>query len=473
MKTGDLMARAINDINAVRMANGMGLVALTDGLVLGVAAIGFMMYINPFLTLIALVFAPLIIVFTRILTRRMSEGYERVQTKFSDLTERVREAFAGIRVIKVYAREEWVSRKVEEEGGRYLSENLSLAKTLGLFYPSMAVFTNLGLAVVIWLGGRLTILGQITTGDFVAFISYLNLLTWPMLAIGWVTNLIQRGSASMRRINGILQEVPEITDPPWPHAVRRIKGTIRFEGLTFAYPGQRRPALKDIRLTIESGQTVALVGRVGAGKTTLLQIIPHLCTIPQGTVFVDDIDIEAIPLPVLRGNIGFVTQEVVVFSDTVRNNVLFGRKGVSDETLRRALKDADFYEEVLDFKDGLDTLLGERGLTLSGGQRQRLTIARALIQDHPILILDDALSMVDTRTEERILNRILELRADKTNLIVSHRLSTITRANLVVVLEKGEMVARGEHASLLKEGKEYARLYQQQLIAKELEMGGA
>ena len=473
MKTGDLMARASNDINAVRMATGIGLVALTDGLVLGVAAIGFMIYINPFLTLIALVVAPFMIVFTRILTKRMSEGYERVQGKFSDLTERVREAFAGIRVIKTYAREGWVYRKVEEEGGQYLTENVRLAKTLGLFYPSIAVFTNVGLAVVIWMGGRLTILGHITTGDFVAFISYLNLLTWPMLAIGWVTNLIQRGSASMRRINRILQEVPEIVDRPGDHTVSRIKGTIRFEGLTFRYPEQQVPAIQDIRVTIEQGQTVALVGGVGSGKTTLLQTIPHLFSIPPGTLFVDNIDIKAIPLSVLRGNIGFVPQEVVVFSDTVRNNVLFGRKGVSGETLKRALKDADFYEEVLDFKDGLDTLLGERGLTLSGGQRQRLTIARALIQDHPILILDDALSMVDTRTEERILNRLLELRHDKTNLIVSHRLSTITRADLVLVLEKGKLVEHGEHKVLLQKGKEYARLYQRQVVAKELDVGGA
>ena len=473
MKTGDLMARASNDINAVRMATGIGLVALTDGLVLGVAAIGFMVYISPFLTLIALVFAPIIITFTRILTRRMSEGYERVQKRFSDLTESVREAFAGIRVIKVYAREGWVYRKVKEEGGHYLSENLRLAKTLGLFYPAIAVFTNVGLAVVIWMGGRLTILGDITTGDFVAFISYLNLLTWPMLAIGWVTNLIQRGSASMRRINRILQEIPEIVDPPGHHTVSRIKGTIRFEGLTFTYPGQRTPAIKGIRVTIPRGQTVALVGRVGSGKTTLLQTIPHLLTVPPGTVFVDDIDIKGVPLKVLRGNIGFVTQEVVVFSDTVRNNVIFGRRGVSEETLVRALKDADFYDEVLGFKDGVDTLIGERGLTLSGGQRQRLTIARALIENHPILILDDALSMVDTRTEERILNRILELRADKTNLIVSHRLSTITRADLVLVLEKGALVGHGAHESLLREGKEYARLYQKQLIAKELDMVGA
>jgi ATP-binding cassette subfamily B protein len=366
-----------------------------------------------------------------------------------------------------------VYRKVEAEGGHYLSENLRLAKTLGLFYPSMTVFTNVGLAVVIWMGGRLTILGHITTGDFVAFISYLNLLTWPMLAIGWVTNLIQRGSASMRRINRILQEVPEIVDHPGHHTVSRIKGAIRFEGLTYTYPGQRTPAIKGIRVTILQGQTVALVGRVGSGKTTLLQTIPHLLTTPPGTIFVDDIDITAIPLHVLRGNIGFVTQDVIVFSDTVRNNVLFGRKGVSDETLERALKDADVYEEVVSFKDGVDTLIGERGVTLSGGQRQRLTIARALIQDHPILILDDALSMVDTRTEERILNRILELRAGKTNLIVSHRLSTIGRADLVLVLAKGEVVEHGEHESLLKEGKEYARLYQRQRITKELDMVGA
>ncbi|MBN2125520.1 MAG: ABC transporter ATP-binding protein [Deltaproteobacteria bacterium] len=467
-KTGDLMARAINDVNAVRMAMGMGLVALTDGMVLGMAAIGFMIAIHPTLTLISLIPAPAIIYFTRILTRRMSTGYERVQKTFSDLTERAREAFAGIRVVKAYRREPWEAARVEEEGRTYVSENLTLARTFALFIPLVAVFTNLGLAIVIWMGGRLTILGQITTGDFVAFISYLNLLTWPMMAIGWVVNLIQRGGASMRRINRVLEETPEIREPVRALDGAGMRGEIRFSGLTLFHPGQDSPVLKDIVATIEAGQTVALVGRVGSGKTTLLHTIPRLLDVPRGRVFIDGADLLDFSLKGLRGRIGFVTQESVVFTDTIRNNVLFGRSGPAEEEVESALRTAQIHDDVAALDQGLDTLLGERGLTLSGGQRQRLTIARALIGDPPILIMDDALSMVDTRTEERILNRILEYRKGKTNLIVSHRLSTISRADLIMVLVRGAVAESGDHGSLLARGGEYARLYERQLLAEEL-----
>ena len=470
-KTGDLMARAVNDINAVRMAAGIGMVALTDGMVLGMAAIGFMIYINPPLALISLIPAPIVIYLTRIFTRRMSTGHERVQKTFSDLTERVREAFAGIRVIKAYSRESWQYGKIEKEGRGYIFENMQLARTLALFFPMMAIFINLGLIIVIWLGGRLTILGHITTGDFVAFISYLNLLAWPMMAIGWVTNLIQRGSASMRRINRILEEVPEINDPPRSRDIPRIRGSIRFRGVSLRYPGKTTDALNDINLTIEAGQTFALVGRVGSGKTTLLHIIPRLFNAPGGTVFIDGMDIRDIPLKILREGIGFVTQEAIIFSDTVRNNVLFGRSGISEKTLEAALKTAQVYDEIQALENGVETLLGERGITLSGGQRQRLCISRALISDPPILILDDALSMVDTRTEELILNQILEYRKDKTNLIVSHRLSTISRADNIAVLDRGELVEEGDHRTLLGIGNEYARLYEKQVLNQEIEMG--
>jgi len=468
-KTGDLMAKAINDINGVRMATGMGLVALVDGLVLGTAAIGFMMSISLKLTLISLIPAPIIIVLTKILTRRMSAGFESVQNTFSDLTEQVRESFAGIRVIKAYNREEWEYQRVEESGRKYISKNMHLAKTLGFFFPMMAVFTNIGLAIVIWLGGRLTILGDITTGDFVAFISYLNLLTWPMMAMGWVTNLIQRGSASMRRINRILDEVPEIRDTGQPRSVPGIRGEISIKGLSIRYPGKGDDALKDVSMEMDAGATVAVVGPVGSGKTTLLNAIPRLLDVPAGTLFVDGQDIREIPLKTLRKNIGFVTQDVFVFSDTLRNNVLFGRPDVSEEKLEAALRAADMFEDIKEFEDGLDTLLGERGITLSGGQRQRLTIARALISDPPILILDDALSMVDTRTEERILNRILRLRRQKTNLIVSHRVSTVSRTDRTVVLEQGEIVEIGNHKSLIKQGGLYASLYEKQILEQELE----
>jgi ATP-binding cassette subfamily B multidrug efflux pump len=470
-KTGDLMARAINDINAIRMACGMGLVALTDGIVLGMTAIGFMMSINLRLTLISLIPAPIIIILSMILTRRMSAGFESVQTLFSSLTERVREAFAGIRLVKAYSREPWEYQRVGEQGRRYILENMRLAKTLAFFFPMMTVFTNVGLAIVIWLGGRLTILGDITTGDFVAFTSYLNLLTWPMMALGWVANLIQRGAASMRRINRILDQVPEIKDMAPSRHVTQVRGKIEIKALSFMYPGQNHYALKDIRLQIDPKETVAVVGRVGSGKTTLLHVIPRLLDVSPGSLCIDGVNIQQIPLSTLRGNIGFVTQEPFIFSDTIRNNVLFGRDGVSLIDLEAALRAAGILEEIRSLEKGWDTVLGERGITLSGGQRQRLTVARALILDPPILIWDDALSMVDTRTEQSILNQVLELRRHKTNIIVSQRVSTISRADRIIVLDRGELVEQGTHEDLLALNQVYATLYQKQLLAQELQIG--
>lgn len=469
-KTGDLMARATNDIDAIGMATGLGIFAVTDSVVLGVMTIVFMLSINPVLTLICLIPAPILVGCTMLLSRRMSTGYERVQRTFADMTEKVREAFAGIRVVKAYSRELWEYKKIEAEGGKYISENMQLARTIAVFFPLMAIFANLGLAIVIWMGGRLTILGHITTGDFVAFISYLYLLAWSLTAMGWVINLVQRGSASMRRINHILEEVPEIIDLPNPLHVTQIMGSVKFKELSFKYPGQKRYALKSIHLTIARGQTVALVGEVGSGKTTLLKIIPRLFDIPRGTVFIDGMDVHDISLKTLRQNIGFVTQETIIFSDTIRNNILFGRNGISETALEAVLKATQIYDEIQTFEKGVDTFLGERGVTLSGGQRQRLTIARALISDPPIMILDDALSMVDTRTEARILDRILEFRKHKTNLIVSHRVSTISRADLIVVLKGGELLETGKHTTLIEAGNEYARLYERQLIAQELEI---
>ncbi|PKN29419.1 MAG: ABC transporter ATP-binding protein [Deltaproteobacteria bacterium HGW-Deltaproteobacteria-21] len=471
-KTGDIMARSINDVNAVRMASGMGLVAVTDAVVLGFAAIGFMIYIDIRLTLIALVPAPLVIYFTRILTRRMSTGYDTVQAVFSDLTERVRESFSGIRVIKAYAREPWTTAVVSKEGEKYISENVQLAKTMGILFPLMAAFTNLGLAGVIWLGGRLTILGDITTGDLVAFISYLNLLAWPMMATGWVTNLLQRGSASMRRINAVLNEVPEISDPQRSNGVSALLGRIEYREMSLIYPGHGREAVKDISLEIERGMTVAFAGHVGSGKTTLLHALARLYDPQRGSIFIDGMEIRTIPLRVLRTGIGFVTQETMIFSDTIRGNVLFGRSGFLDEEILSALDTVQLLEEVQSLEHGIHTLLGERGVTLSGGQRQRLSLARAIIANPPILVLDDALSMVDTRTEERIMNQILASRSGKTTLIVSNRVSTIGRADLVVVMERGTVVEMGTPGSLLESGREYARLYEKQMLAEELEIAG-
>ena len=467
-RTGDLMARAVNDIDAVRMAAGMGLVALTDGVVLGLATIGFMLYIDIKLTLIALVPTPFIFYFTLIITRKMGREFKQVQQTFSELTESVREVLAGIRVIKVYNRQAWGYSRVKDKGETYLSNNLNLAATLAIFFPMMTLFTNLGLAVVIWIGGRLTILGSITTGDFVAFISYLNLLTWPMMALGWVTNLIQRGSASMRRINGILDEVPEITNTTTNPSTGIIQGEVCLRRVTFCYPNEEIPALKDIDLRIEAGQTAAIVGGVGSGKSTLLQIIPRLIETERNMVQIDEIPIHDRDLKHLRGSIGFVTQETHIFSDTIFNNIIFGREGVGEDLMRNILEVSQLAVDINSFPKGIHSVLGERGITLSGGQRQRLTIARALVSNPPILILDDALSQVDTRTEATALNRILEMRQGKTNIIVSHRLSTIRKADVIFVLKDGQLVEEGDHTTLLTAGKEYTRLYQRQQLSEEL-----
>jgi ATP-binding cassette, subfamily B, multidrug efflux pump len=467
--TGDLMARAVNDIDAVRMASGMGLVALTDGIVLGLATIGFMLYINIPLTLISLIPTPFIVYFFLILTRRLGREFRQAQQTFSEVTESVREAFAGIRVIKAYNREGWDYARAKQKGDRYRENNLALGRTLALFFPVMTLFTNLGLAVVIWLGGRLTILGTTTTGDFVAFISYLNLLAWPMMALGWVTNLIQRGSAAMRRIDGILEEVPEITDRiEAPYKVQ-IKGQIGLSRLTFLYPDRTEHALRDITLTIGSGQTVALVGGVGSGKSTLLQAIPRLIETGKGMILIDGIALHDIDLATLRGSIGFVTQEPYVFSDTIINNVTFGRRIADQDAVNDALRIARLREEVESLPRGIQSVLGEKGITLSGGQRQRLTIARAIVADPPILILDDALSQVDTRTEAAILKGILQMRKGRTTIIVSHRLTTIKRADFIYVLKEGLLVESGNHDTLLSTGGEYARLYERQQLSEELQ----
>ncbi|MBW1714667.1 MAG: ABC transporter ATP-binding protein [Deltaproteobacteria bacterium] len=471
VKTGDLMARAVNDIDAVRMATGMGLVALTDGIVLGLATIGFMLYINVELTLISLIPTPFIVYFTIIITRRMGKGFRQVQQTFSEVTESVREALAGIRIIKAYNRQSWGYGRVKETGETYVRNNLELARSLALFFPVMTLFTNLGLAIVIWIGGRLTIFGSITTGDFVAFISYLNLLTWPLMALGWVTNLIQRASASMRRINGILDEVPEIANQITNPYKGSIRGKIAVNGLTYCYPQKEDLTLRHITFTIEPAQTVAIVGGVGSGKSTLLQTIPRLVETERGMIHIDGIPLHDIDVTKVRGTIGFVTQETHIFSDTIRNNIVFGRQGISEDSIEMTLVASRLADEIDSFPKGIHSLVGEKGITLSGGQRQRLTIARALISNPPILILDDALSQVDTGTEAAILNSVLEIRRGKTNIIVSHRLSTIRRADIIFVLKTGRLVEWGDHATLFAARGEYARLYKRQQLREELEGG--
>lgn len=468
-KTGDIMARSINDINAVRMAAGMGLVSLVDGITIGISAICFMIYISPGLASLSLIPAPFIILIAWIYTKKMSRGYDRVQKSFSDLTEVVRETFTGIRVIKSFVREKWTYEKVKKEGANYATENIKLARTLAFFFPVMTIFTNTGLAIVIFFGGRLAILGSISTGDFVAFIGYLNLLTWPMMAMGWVTNLFQRGAASMRRINIILDEVPEIQTNVLAGFQRIEKGSINFSNVSFVYPEKTIAALKDINLTIISGQTVSLCGMVGSGKSTLLNLIPRLIDPLAGSISIDGTDIRDFSLNHLRENIGFITQEPVIFSDTIKNNIVFGRDNITEEQITRAMRCARLYDDVMELEMGIDTVIGEKGVTLSGGQKQRLTIARAMILDPPVMIIDDSLSMIDTRTEEEILNEIISLRKGKTNIIVSHRLSTISRSDVVVVMKDGIIIETGDYKTLLANNSEFGRLYKKQVMSQDIE----
>lgn len=468
-KTGDLMARAVNDIDAIRMAAGMGLIAMTDGVVMGLATIGFMSYINLKLTLISIIPTPFIFYFTLIITRRVGKQFTLVQQTFSGLTESVREAFAGIRVIKSYNRQKWAYTRVENRGKEYVNNNINLARTIALFFPMMTLFTNLGLAMVIWFGGRLAILGDITTGDFVAFISYLNLLTWPIMALGWVTNMIKRASSSMKRINEILNEVPEIANQTSNLSKVFLRGLIQARGLTFCYPNEKNPALNNINLTIEAGQTAAIVGKVGSGKSTLIQTIPRLVDTEKGMITIDGTPIHDMDLRHMRESIGFMTQETHIFSDTILNNIIFGRKEIKPEVIENAIEVSQLAGDINSFPEGINTVLGEKGITLSGGQRQRLTIARALISNPSILIMDDVLSQVDTRTEALILKNILLNRKGKTNIIVSHRLSTIRQAHIIYVLKAGNLVEKGNHSALMEKGEEYAGLYERQELSEELE----
>ncbi|MBI9074648.1 MAG: ABC transporter ATP-binding protein [Desulfatibacillum sp.] len=468
MPTGDLMARSTNDINSIRMATGIGLVSLMDGVLMAGAAMCIMIYIHPLLTLIAMAPAPFVILLSRVYSRRMAAGYEATQRSFADVTERVREAFAGIRVVKAYGREEWTRDRVREKSQDYVRVNLSLAKNLGMFYPLMSIFTNTGLAVVVGLGGRLAILDQISIGDFVAFTVYLNLLTWPMMAMGWVTNLVQRGGASMRRINGILNTMPEITSRVEDVGGLVLDGGISIRNLDFVHPGSRTLVLENLNLEIPKGSTTAIVGPVGCGKSTLLHTLVRLIDPPEGAVFFDGKDVHDISLNQLRRSLGFVTQISTVFSDSVESNVVFGRPGITREQVMEALAAASFDQDVLEMEKGLDTLVGERGITLSGGQRQRLCLARALLEDPPILVLDDALSMVDTRTEETIVNRLLNHRKGRTTIVVTHRMSTLKRVDNIFVLDKGRLVESGVHQDLIDHKGLYAALYRRQQLSNGL-----
>ena len=465
MRTGDLMAHATNDIQQVRMASGMGLVALNDALILGSAAIGFMIYINLELTLYVLIPMPLIVLGTRFFSRRMHRRYTRVQAAFSELTEAVRERFAGIRVILAYNAQAAETREITRISNDYVRENIDLVKITGAFFPLMMLLTNLSLAIVLFQGGRQTIFARITPGDFVAFISYLGLLTWPMMALGWVTNLIQRGRASLDRLDGIFSTSPTLVDAQDAISVSGIGRKLTFEKVGFAYHPDRDNVLDRIDLTLEKGQTLGIVGPPGAGKSTLTHLLMRLYDVDSGSICIDGTDIRRLKLKDLRSLISIAPQEPFLFAGTVRENITFGSQAVLDQELQRATIQAALDDTIAGLPRGLDTVVGERGVILSGGQKQRVALARALLKDVPILVLDDPVSQVDTRTAASILETLRSMAGEKTLIVISHRLSAVRHADRIVVMEKGRIVSSGNHEALMAAGGYYARAYRLQELA--------
>jgi len=472
VKTGDLMAHATNDIQHVRMATGMGMVALTDAIVLGTAAIGFMAYINVKLTVFVLIPMPMIVLGARFFSKKMHRIYGEVQGAFSNLTEVVRERFAGIRIIKAYNREQEAVSRLEEISKDYIGKNLSLAKITGSFFPMMVLFSNLSLAIVLFLGGRQTITFTITPGDFVAFISYLGLLTWPMMAVGWVTNLIQRGKASLDRIDKIIQTKPEIDDGKGGGHIKYVRGSVVFNNVAFFYTPDvhesgRFPVLDGIDIKLDQGKILGIVGPPGSGKSTLLSLIPRVFDVSHGSILIDGVDIREIQIRDLRSRISFMPQETFLFAGTIRENITFGNKEIKEQKLIRTAEKAWIYDTIKSFPDGFETMVGEKGIVLSGGQKQRIALARALLQDASFMILDDPISQVDIETGDAIINTIRSMAEHKTIIIVSHRLSAVRFADQVIALEKGRIVESGTHAELMEHDKYYARTFRLQEIEEE------
>jgi ATP-binding cassette subfamily B protein len=466
VKTGDLMARATNDIQQIRMATGMGMVALNDAIVLGTAAIGFMLYIDVKLTLFVLIPMPFIVFGTKFFSKKMHRRYQAVQASFSDLSEVVRERFAGIRIIKAHNRKKEEEAKVRSFSETYIDKNISLVKIIGAFFPMMLLFSNLSLAIVLYLGGRQTVMQTITPGDFVAFISYLGLLTWPMMALGWVTNLIQRGRASLDRINNILQIRPEIENRQNAVSISKINGNIIFENVFFQYGANRNSdaphILSDINLSIEPGNVLGIVGPPGGGKTTLLSLIPRLYDIKKGRILLDGKDIRDLEITSLRSHISYMPQEPFLFAGTIRQNIAFDNPEISDGMLQRAARDAALLETVRGFSNGFETIVGEKGIILSGGQKQRIALARCLLQNTAIVVLDDPISQVDLETGTAIIDTIKKMAGNRIILIASHRLSALRFADHIITLDKGRIVESGNHEDLMAGNRYYAKTFQLQ-----------
>jgi len=466
-KTGDLMARTTNDLEAVRMFTGIGLVAFFDTIFLGLTSIFFMLYINPLLTVLSLTPMFFIFIATWRLSSLLHHRFRSVQASFSKMTEFVRETIAGIAVIKAYTNEELTTRNFSIVSSEYIQKNISLIKILGLFFPLIIFFSNLSVCVLVFFGGRMTLFNTITPGEFVAFASYIWILTWPMMALGWVVNIFQRASASIIRINEVLGIDPEMISIA-EACHEKLEGRIQLKDLTFFYKETSLPALENISLTIEKGQTIGITGKTGSGKTTLLNLIQHFFTTPKASIYIDGIDITEIPLFSLRSNISYVPQDSFLFSDSIKDNISFGSDESTDEDIKFYSEISQLYNEITEFKDGFNTQIGEKGITLSGGQKQRLCIARALIKKAPILILDDSLSSLDVSTTQKIINGLKSSKLKRTTLIVSNRIASIKHSDSILVFSEGKIADQGTHDELIKKDGLYRDLHLMQQLENEI-----
>jgi ATP-binding cassette subfamily B multidrug efflux pump len=467
--TGDLMAHATNDIGAVRNVLGPGIMYPTDTILTFVFVLTMMLISDWKLTLLALIPLPLVSVAVYWLGTLIHKKFTERQEQFSRLTMRAQESLAGIRVVKSYVREHFEIEQFAALSWEYLKKNLVLARVQSILWPLMFLLVGFSILITIYVGGSQVIDGEITIGTLTAFLAYLVMLIWPMIAFGWVMNLLQQGAASMARLAKIFDTVPDIRDTEQTDCrITSLEGTVEFSSVSFTHAGKQQPTLRNITLKIEKGMTVAIVGHTGSGKTTLVSLIPRLYDVTEGQLLIDGIDVRKIPLGVLRKHIGMVPQETFLFSETIAENIRYGLSN-GEDGLEEAATIAQIAKDVEEFPKKYDTTIGERGITLSGGQKQRTSIARALIRRPTILILDDALSAVDTYTEEEILKKLRLFMRDRTSIIISHRLSTVKDADLIVVLDNGMIVERGTHDELVAQGGIYAGLYEKQLLERQLE----
>jgi ATP-binding cassette subfamily B protein len=467
-RTGDLMSRATSDLGSVRMLVGPAVMYTASTGLTFVVAIVLILSIHPWLTAIALLPLPLLSLSVRYFGAAIHQRFERIQAQLSEVSSVTQESLAGVRVVRAYGQEGFEIARFREANEIYLDRNRALIRLQGTYYPSMGLLMGFGALLVLWLGSREVIAGRMSVGELVAFNAYLMMLAWPMIAFGWVTNLVQRGTASWKRLLEVLDAVPAIRDPERARRIE-IRGGIEFRHLTFSYGGE--PVLHDVSATMPAGSTTAIVGATGSGKSTLLHLIPRLREAPPGTVLIDGTDVRDIPLDVLRGAIGFVPQEPFLFGTSLAENIALGARG--EQSARRRVEDAAAVArldmDVEGFPAGFDTMVGERGITLSGGQKQRVAIARALVVDPRILLLDDALSAVDTYTEDEILSRLSGVMRARTAILVSHRVSTVRGADQILVLDGGRIVERGTHDELVRGAGPYASLHRKQLLEDELE----